>query len=209
VFAAAPLQPTPRLRARLAEFAASFVVAADGGAQTALMFGYRPDVVIGDLDSVHPTTLALLKDVPVERYPRDKDFTDGDLAIQRALKFGPSELVLLGYLGGPRLDQALASVLSLASLDFPATLLDERNECRLVRAGGPYIWPPETGEIVSLLALSDHVAGITTRGLRWSLDKATLRLGESRGVSNEPVAGDVSVSVAEGLLLVTRHFAAL
>ena len=43
------------------------------------------------------------------------------------------ELWLLGFLGGPRLDQALANVLLLAGLDAPAVVLDERNEARVVR----------------------------------------------------------------------------
>jgi thiamine pyrophosphokinase len=209
VFAAAPVQPTPRLKRRVASLESPFVVAADGGAATALAFGLTPDVVIGDFDSLAPSALSDLNDLKLERYPRDKDFTDGELAIRRALDVSPQELWLIGFLGGPRLDQALANVMLLTHIEIPATLLDERNECRLVRAGVPYAWRPETGEIVSLIATSGPVTGVTTRGLRWRLANETLRLGQTRGVSNEPVAEDASVSVDGGLLLVTRHFAAL
>jgi len=49
---------------------------------------------------------------------------------------------------------------------------------------------------------------VRTEGLRWSLGGETLRAGDTRGVSNEPVATQVSVSLGLGLLLVTRHFPA-
>ena len=81
VFAAAPLEPASRLVARLGQVRDPFVVAADDGATTALAFGLRPDVVIGDLDSIDPCTLASLQQagVPIETYPREKDATDGQL----------------------------------------------------------------------------------------------------------------------------------
>jgi len=208
VFAAAPLEPTTRLRARLSALGQPYVVAADRGATTALTFGFEPHVVVGDLDSIDASTLHELhqRGVPIESHPRDKDATDGQLAIARALQFGPSELVLLGFLGGPRLDQALANVLLLVGLETPAVLLDDRNECVLVRPGTPYAWRTETTEVVSLLPLDGDAKGVHTRGLRWPLIAETLRFGDTRGVSNEPIARKATVSIEQGLLLVTRHF---
>lgn len=206
VFAAAPIEPTPRLRSRLDRLRAPFVVAADAGAASALALGFRPDVLIGDFDSLDPTTLDALSSVPIERYPRDKDATDGQLAIERALRAQASELWLVGFLGGPRLDQALANVLLLTRIQVPSLMLDGHNECRLVRPAEGQAWTAETPEIVSLLPLSADVRGVRTSGLRWPLQDASLSLGDTRGVSNEPVGTSVSVSVETGLLLLTRHF---
>jgi thiamine pyrophosphokinase len=210
VFAAAPIELTSRLRARLAALTPTFVVAADRGATTALAFGYEPNVVIGDFDSIDASTLRALqqREVPIETHPRDKNATDGQLAVDRALLVRPTQLVLVGFLGGPRLDQALANVHLLVHLETPAVLLDERNECVLVRPGAPYSWRTEPAEIVSLLPLGDDVLGVRTDGLRWPLTGGALRLGDTRGVSNEPIAVQASVSIAHGFLLVTRHFAA-
>jgi thiamine pyrophosphokinase len=208
VFAAAPLKPTSRLRARLSVLSQPFVVAADHGASTALAFGYRPDVVIGDLDSIDEATLAELRrlGVPIDVHPRDKNATDGQLAVEKALQEHPSQLVLLGFLGGPRLDQALANVLLLVGIDTPTVLMDERNECVLVRPGAPFTFATEPDEIVSLLPVSGDVHGVRTEGLRWPLTAETLRLGDTRGVSNEPLATTATVSIEAGFLLVTRHF---
>ena len=208
VFAAAPLALTERLKSRLAALQQPYVVAADGGAATALAFGFPPDVVVGDLDSIGAPVLADLqrRGVPVETHPRDKNATDGQLAIERALLVQPASLWLLGFLGGPRLDQALAHVLFLARLGTPVVMLDERNECMLLLSGGELAWPTEPGEVVSLIPLAGEVTGIRTRGLRWPLNGERLQLGDTRGVSNEPVAAEARVSIEQGQLLVTRHF---
>jgi thiamine pyrophosphokinase len=209
VFAAAPLRPTSRLRARLAGVCRPFVVAADGGASTALAFGLHPDVVIGDLDSIDAATLheLELRNVALETFPRDKDATDGQLAVARALQTRPRELILLGFLGGPRLDQAVANVLLLVRIEAPATLLDEHNECTLLRPGEARTWRPEAGEIVSLLPVGQGLEGVRTRGLRWPLDGEPLALGDTRAISNEPIdPAEARVSLERGLLLLTRHF---
>jgi thiamine pyrophosphokinase len=208
VFAAAPLTPTPRLRTLLSQLANAFVVAADAGAAIALEFGLTPHVVIGDLDSVDQLTLTYLvqHEIPVEEYPRDKDATDGQLAIERVLKEHPTELWLLGFLGGPRLDQALANVFLLAQLEVPTVLLDERNECRLLRGPASHTWAPESSEVVSLLPLTEEVHDVRTVGLRWALQGDTLHRGDTRGISNEPAAAQASVSISQGMLLLTRHF---
>jgi thiamine pyrophosphokinase len=208
VFAGAPLSPTPRLQARLAELQQPFVVAADSGAATALAFGYLPDVVIGDFDSLAPSTLADLerRGVRIERYPRAKDATDGQLAIERARQVGPSCIWLFGFLGGPRLDQRLANVLLLVGFETPAVLFDERNECTLLRPRVAHAWRAEPGEVISLIPLGGDASGVRTHGLRWPLSGDSLREGDTRGVSNEPVSDEVQVSLESGQLLLTRHF---
>ena len=207
VFGGVAVRPTPRLRARLAE--PGLVVAADAGAETALAFGLTPDVVVGDLDSLDPRVAAELagREVPIVRHPRDKDATDGELAVEYALAHGPAEpLLLVGFLGGPRLDQLVANLELLVSLPSETMLLDERNEARLVRAGASRSWTPEPDEVISLVPFGTDAVGVTTAGLRWPLLDARLPLGSTRGVSNEPVATSVTVSLAQGRLLVTRHF---
>jgi thiamine pyrophosphokinase len=206
VFAAAPLQPTARLRARLAEITAPYVVAADEGAATALAFGYQPDVVIGDLDSLSDATRRELerRGVAFETYPRDKNATDGQLAVERALQIAPQAVWLLGFLGGPRLDQSVANVLLLPRINAQIVLLDEMNECVLIRT--QHTWHPEKKEIVSLIPVMGDVEGVTTRGLRWPLRDELLLVGDTRGLSNEPVSDEASVSIGSGQLLLNRHF---
>lgn len=208
VFGGVPIQPLPRLAARVAALDHPLVVAADAGAASALAFGLTPHLVVGDLDSIQPSLVPHLRSVGarIEPHPTDKDATDGQLAAERARALGADVLLLLGYLRGPRLDHALANVTLLASLPAGTVLLDEQNECRLLRGGETAAWQAEAAERISLIPLSNEALGITTSGLRWSLSGASLRLGETRGVSNEPLAAEVAVRLGAGLLLVTRHF---
>jgi thiamine pyrophosphokinase len=203
VFAAAPIEPNPRLRARLSALRTPIVIAADAGARTALTLGFTPDLVIGDFDSLDISTIG---DLPRETFPRNKDQTDGQLAIERAIERGATELYLVGFLGGVRLDMTLANVWFLTAIEISAVLLDDRNEARLLRGPAEHTWTPEPSEVVSLLPVTASAEGVTTTGLRWSLEGETLQRGETRGVSNEPDEAEASVAVSAGLLLLTRHF---
>jgi thiamine pyrophosphokinase len=203
VFAAAPIEPNPRLRARLSALRTPIVIAADAGARTALTLGFTPDLVIGDFDSLDISTIG---DLPRETFPRNKDQTDGQLAIERAIERGATELYLVGFLGGVRLDMTLANVWFLTAIEISAVLLDDRNEARLLRGPAEHTWTPEPSEVVSLLPVTASAEGVTTTGLRWSLEGETLQRGETRGVSNEPNEAEASVAVSAGLLLLTRHF---
>ena len=182
-------------------------MAADSGAANALAFGLTPDVVVGDFDSIDAVTRAELdrRKVPIEAFPRDKDQTDGQLAVERALRLQVDEAYLVGFLGGARLDMTLANVLLLTRYTPRLVLLDERNECVLLVAPASHAWQTDH-ETVSLLPLNGD-AVVTTRGLRWSLNDEALYLGDTRGLSNEPVSTEASVEIASGSVLLTRHFA--
>ncbi len=208
VFGGVAVEPTPRLRARLAEPSKDGVIAADAGAATALAFGFAADLVVGDLDSLDPRLAADLAErgIAFERHSRDKDETDGELAVARALERGGGPLLLVGFLGGPRLDQLVANLELLSRLPAETVLLDERNEARLLRPRQALRWMPEADEVISLVPFGRDAVGVSTEGLRWPLSDALLPHGSTRGVSNEPAASSVAVSLREGALLVTRHF---
>jgi len=93
---------------------AAAVIAADGGLRHVLALGRRPDVLIGDLDSLPPGVDPETAAGKVIRYPRDKDETDLELALLYAVDHYPdAEVFVVGGAGG-RLDHLLANVLLLA-----------------------------------------------------------------------------------------------
>ena len=71
------------------------VVAADGGARQAPRLGLRPDVVVGDADSIEPAELEALEaaGARVLLLPRSKDASDTELAVAeaRAAGAGPED----------------------------------------------------------------------------------------------------------------------
>src|ERR1044071_9172934 len=92
-----------------------YIICADGGTRHALELGVKPNLIIGDLDSAEPRALQKFRDdgVEIERYPRDKNETDLELAINRAAELNPKQIIIIAALGG-RLDQTLANISLLA-----------------------------------------------------------------------------------------------
>ena len=188
---------------------AELVVAADGGAAWLDRAGRRPDLLVGDLDSAHHALVERLAaaGTVIERHPADKEASDTELAIEAARTRGAREIVLLGALGGDRLDHELANLLLLADpslADPPVRLVRGAATVRVLHGGTRLEIQGDAGDIVTLLPLGGDASGVTTHGLRWPLEGATLRTGRSRGLSNEVVAAPASVSLDTGSLLVVH-----
>jgi thiamine pyrophosphokinase len=200
--------------------AVELVVAADGGARHAEALGVTIDVWVGDGDSVDPGMLEALaaRGTPLERSRPDKDESDTELAVLAALRRGADGIVIVGALGGTRLDHSLANIglLALPALaERPAVLLDAHSRVSLIQAPGPDGGPIERrlvgrpGDVVSLLPVGPGVTGVTTAGLAYPLRDEPLPEGLARGLSNVRLAGTAGVTVRHGLLLVVESPARL
>ena len=185
---------------------ADLVIAADGGTVHLEKWGIMPKLVVGDLDSLPPGARERIAAAggSIEVHPREKDRSDTEIALDRAIGAGATEVVIVGALGGPRIDHAMANTLLLgrASLAVPVRLVRGPMTIRLLRGGLRLELGGATGEIVTLLAIGGDATGVTTGGLRYPLGNETLALGSSRGVSNEIAAAPAWVSCASGALLV-------
>ncbi len=182
------------------------VIAADGGAANTRRLGLRPSLVIGDMDSIAPADKAALEaaGLPFIAHPVNKDATDLELAMRYAVEQGAQTITLVGVMGG-RPDQALANIflLALPFLDGVAVnLIGDGWEAFCVRDAVQFSGQP--GDTVSLLPLTPEVSGVTTAGLLWSLDHATLRFGSTLGISNQMTESAARVSVQAGVLLVVH-----
>jgi thiamine pyrophosphokinase len=194
-----------------------YVVAADGGARHAGPLGLRIDRWVGDGDSLGDAGVAQLiaEGVPVERAPFDKDESDTELAIEAALARAPRAITVLGALGGPRLDHALAnlallSMPELRGIDVRLVAADTRVRS-LDATGGPTRAElvGRAGDLVTLLPLGGDALGVTTDGLAYPLDDETLRAGRTRGLSNRRTVSTATVELRSGRLLVVETPATL
>jgi len=194
-------------KARALVKADDYIICADGGTHHALALEITPHLVIGDMDSVTKPEMERLKkaDVLIELYPRDKNETDLELALNRALEKGPSSILIVGALGG-RLDQAVGNI-SLLSDSRLATLdvrLDDGVEEVLFCRDKSQV-EGRRGDIVSLIPWHGAVKGISTNGLRWPLSNETLYPEKTRGISNEMLEAVAEVSIEVGLLLIIHR----
>ncbi len=162
---------------------------------------------MGDLDSVDPAVLAELQaaGVAVERHQPSKNQTDLELAMERGIRDGADELLLLGALGG-RLDQTLANLLILAQREWPVPVRIAEGEqtAQVLRGDQTLTLHGEIGGTVSLIPLSSQVTGITYTGLTYPLVGATLCLGSTRGVSNALAVSPATIRIGSGLALIVQ-----
>lgn len=190
-------------RARTLIKAGDLIIAADGGSQYLQKMDLLPDVLIGDLDSTSPEFINIVMKAgkQVQKYPVAKDATDLEIAIEYAISLQPQKIIIVGGLGG-RVDHLLANVMLLQRYhkENIVIILDDGTvnvqliEEKLVIHGAP-------GDLVSLVPLSDRVAGIVTEYLEFPLRSETIVMGESRGVSNVMLADIAHVSIISGVLL--------
>jgi thiamine pyrophosphokinase len=189
--------------------AADLVIAADGGARWLGSLGVRPQLVVGDLDSLDEATLVQLREAgtTVVRHPTDKEASDTELAVAEALAAEADTIVLLGALGGRRLDHELANLLLLVDSAYAERDLRVMRGTTLVRGiSGPRALMLEShpGDTITLLPLGGDASGVSTDGLRYPLSEETLVMGRSRGLSNVVSEVPASVRLKAGSLLVVE-----
>ncbi len=194
IFGAAPVDltlqpPVPK---------ADYYICADGGVDLARAMDVKPDLILGDFDSVR----SLMADVFKREFSPEKDDTDMLLAAKEAMARGCRKLTFYGGLGG-RLDHTMANIqllTYLADYGVQGTFLDahqmmtmQRNEARTY-----------TGEYhyYSLFSLSEQCCGVTLSGMKYLLEHGTLTRHFPLGVSNEIIVSPATVTVEEGDLLV-------
>jgi len=185
---------------------AGYIICADGGARHANALRVIPNLVLGDFDTLTPLELEELNRLGAEiiRYPADKDYTDTHLALLKALELGFVEIDILAGLGG-RMDHTLANIMLLALPQGEKArirIIDEQHEIFLVRKDETITGT--TGDVISLLPLSEQVDGISTKGLHYSLSGGTFTMGIPIGVSNFFSREEAVIEIKSGLLLVIR-----
>jgi thiamine pyrophosphokinase len=204
IFANGDANDGPMVRAVLASAPDAWVIAADGGARWAKVFGLAVHAVLGDMDSLDPQEIAALEGqgAGIQRYPEEKNETDLELALTHAAAGGARWIRVIGGIGD-RLDQTLSNVYLLAlpvlrGLDV--RLLAGKQEAWLLYPGENVV-QGAAGDTVSLLPISGEARGIRTENLYYPLHDETLAFGPARGVSNVMQTEQARVWLTDGVLL--------
>jgi thiamine pyrophosphokinase len=184
---------------------AGILLAADGGARALLRLGARPDAVVGDFDSLGTEDECRLRDAGVEllRHPVRKDMTDGELAVEEALRRGAGELVLVGATGA--LDHTLGHVAilrGLAARGVDARLAAPSLSVRVATAPATVTLASGATTRVSVVPL-DGAAVVTLTGLDYPLDHEVLPADACLGLGNHIAGGEpAEIAVHEGIVAV-------
>ena len=180
-----------------------FLMAVDGGLYHILRMGLKPDLLIGDLDSVDQADVNVVEQsgVRVSKFPPEKDQTDFELALDEAVRLGPKHIFIHAAVGG-RMDQTLTN-LFLAGAERYASL-----DLVLIHGSESYCFirkertiPGQPGDMISLLPWEGIAEGVTTQNLRYPLQRETLYPDRSRGISNEMTTAEAVITLKTGRLL--------
>ena len=191
-----PLPPLPD---------ADLVIAADSGLDRLISAGQEADVVIGDLDSVTQTALEAARAGGIEiiEHPADKDASDLELALDLASERG-ADRIIVALADGGRTDHELANLLVLGAPKRKTPISGWWGPSRITVIRHAEQLAGAVDDVVSLFALGGTAEGVTTMGLAWKLEDATLEPGSSRGLSNRFIAPTARVTVAAGVVLAVQ-----
>ncbi len=178
-----------------------FRICVDGAAATLLDYLLTPDIILGDLDSVSPSTIKAFPNTPILKNP-DQSTTDGEKALRFCLENKFNQVHILGALG-KRSDHWLYNIGLLNTRKFKEldlTLYSDTEELRLIRKRGEFY--EKVGTTISLMPVYGSVAHVTTTGLRYAITDGTLEIGGISSISNEFSEPTATITFPEGELLV-------
>lgn len=188
-------------------------IAADGGFSAMQKMGIKPDIVIGDFDSMENgvTPETDFGGIEVIKHPVEKDDTDTLLAIKLGFDRGYKSFTLYGCLGGERFDHSIATCQSLAYIVEHGGMAIAYGEPRevgktllMTMLKNAYLNLPDYCEgHFSVFAYGGECHGVTLKNFKYEVNDVTLTPAFPLGVSNAFVSGKESlVEVRDGTLLI-------
>ncbi|MEG1710856.1 MAG: thiamine diphosphokinase [Clostridia bacterium] len=175
----------------------AYIIAADGGYNHLVSLKIKPDLVLGDFDSLNyiPNLNSII-------YPTEKDDTDMMLSVKKALELGYNYILIYGGLGG-RFDHSIANtqVLSyIAENNCFGFLIGDNSFITVIKNQSVQL-NLNINVLLSLFALSSSV-NVSICGVKYPLNNYTMLPTYPIGISNVATDKKINISTNDGLLLV-------
>lgn len=183
-------------------------IGADGGTITLLENGIHVDYAIGDFDSIstHENKKINQEVKKLSLFPVEKDYTDMELAIQKALHIQPKKIYVFGSTGG-RLDHELINIQMLYSIvgkNVRGIIVDKNNEVELTLPGTHVVANDDMLPNISFIPFSKEVKGLTLKNFYYPLESKTISWGSTLCISNKLLSKSGTFYYEEGILLVIK-----
>jgi len=181
-----------------------YTICADGGTNKVIKLDLKPDLIIGDLDSIDSKALKYVKHhgIPIERYPKEKDDSDTEIALKYLIDKGYKEITLVGVTG-TRMDHTISSIFLLNRLlknNIKGKIIDDNNEIYLIE---DYIKLEKREQYyISVIPLTMEGIVITIRGCYYSLEEKHIEFNSTLGISNIIVDKFCEIIVHKGTAIV-------
>ena len=180
-----------------------YLIAADGGYAEVVAQGLKPDLAVGDFDSLGHVP----ENENVVQHPVMKDDTDMMLAVKLGFEKGYDRFYIYGALGG-RLDHTLANVQTLMYIARQGGQGWIIGDCCITAIHNSETRFRDSAEgYVSVFCLAEPAHGVSIEGLLYELNDYTLENSVVLGTSNEFCGKPACVSVTDGTLVI--HFGSI
>ncbi|MEO4053568.1 thiamine diphosphokinase [Solibacillus sp. CAU 1738] len=184
-------------------------IGADRGAYHLLERGIVPDAIVGDFDSVSKEEWREISAAVthVESYKAEKDETDTDLALLKALTYKPKKIIITGVTGG-RLDHYEAVMRTVCLFqqtysEIQFEIMNNRNCLQFLHPGTHHLERDINYPYVSFFAYGEAVHAVTLRGVKYETTNETINLWTSRFTSNE-IIEKAHITFESGICLMIR-----
>ena len=199
----------------VADYEPDYCIAADSGLVMADKLGLTVDLLLGDYDSVDKKIFEKYNgNTKTITYPCEKDYTDTHLALKKAIEkikklqdtskdSKEDEIAIIGATG-TRYDHAFTNIFVLdESLEagIRCAIYDKNNKIYLADKSFEIRKDKQFGDYLSFAPMTPE-AGLSLSGVKYPLDRYTLRQGESICQSNEITEIIAKVEIFTGKLVV-------
>lgn len=177
------------------------IIAVDGGYQSLDEAKIKTDVAIGDFDSLgfEPAGIHVIK------FPKDKDETDLELALNYSIEKGFEKAFVFGALG-KRIDHTLSSIRACAFANKSGLDVEIVSEGEhVVLLTGEDAWTCKTisaGTTISVIPILGKIEGLFLRGFKWEADDLKLEKFASLGQSNVSTGEPILIGLKNGTIAI-------
>ncbi len=175
-----------------------FILALDGGADTALKAGIMPSLVIGDLDSISKTAKNKIGTEKLLKVSR-QDNTDLEKGLDFAHYFKVPNITIICAQGG-RLDFTLSNFSSVFNYIDKTEIIFKTSSCDIYPIKKSSKFTCKKGAKVSLVPMGT-TKNLTLKNLKYTLHNATFKIGQT-AVSNIAIKNNFEISFTKGQMLV-------
>jgi thiamine pyrophosphokinase len=194
--------PAKSVLAYLKKKGYSFLICADGGANTARKINVLPNYIIGDLDSVTKVTLKYFNGKSKVIGIKRQNDTDVEKCIKYAIKKKLDDIVLTGVTGN-RLDHTFCNLGIVLKFSQLATIRIIAENSFLAPFSGNVNIRTCSGETISLYGINSKTR-IISEGLYYPLKNISLPFGVKESTSNLAEGSVVKLRISGGEIFVIR-----
>ena len=185
-----------------------FIICADGGLNYLDSLNAKPNLIVGDFDSVDINFLDKYKNVTTKKYPKEKNYTDTEIAIEEAIAYGYNEITIFGATG-TRLDHTMANILLIERYiknNISIRIVDNNNYISILNKD--ITINKKEGYYVSIVPISEYIDGITLKGMKYPLLDVKVDRGSTLCISNEIIADKAEIFIKNGIgiIFVSKDF---